>query len=183
MAVTIRRYDASRDRAAVRALDRSYTTSTVYDVSRDAHSITLVERELPTPLTRTPPIDDELDDDQPSWDVAWVAIPTSPGSSGLLGFAASSYQRWNRRMAVQHLYVDAAARRLGIASALIGHVGADASAHGAIHVWLETSNLNYPAIAAYRRMGFVLCGLDLCMFDGTESSGEVAVYMSRSLQR
>ena len=182
MAVAIRRYDASRDRAAVRSLDRSYTTETVYDVQREPQALVLVERTLTEPLTRTPPIGDELDSDRPGWDVAWVATPLGSPGDALVGFAATSYQRWNRRQAVQHLYVSQDSRRQGVARALLGHIAADASAHGAIHVWLETSNLNYPAIRAYRRIGFEICGLDLCLYEGTESAGEVAVYLSRSVQ-
>lgn len=49
---------------------------------------------------------------------------------------------------------------------------------GAGHIWLEVTNINAPAIHAYRRMGFTFCGLDTTLYDGTPSQGEQALYMS-----
>jgi ribosomal protein S18 acetylase RimI-like enzyme len=31
-------------------------------------------------------------------------------------------------------------------------------------LWLETQNVNYPAVQFYRRMGFRLCGLDETLY-------------------
>jgi ribosomal protein S18 acetylase RimI-like enzyme len=47
-------------------------------------------------------------------------------------------------------------------------------------VWLETSNLAYPAIQFYRRVGFTLCGLDVSLYDpASEAAGETALYFMR----
>ncbi len=50
---------------------------------------------------------------------------------------------------------------------------------GAGHIWLEVTNINAPAIHAYRRMGFALCGLDTSLYEFTASAGEYALYLSK----
>jgi hypothetical protein len=50
---------------------------------------------------------------------------------------------------------------------------------GARHLWLETSNLNHPGVAAYRALGFSLTGMDMTLYDGTPAQGEVALFFSR----
>nr|WP_276324238.1 GNAT family N-acetyltransferase [Symbiobacterium thermophilum] len=47
--------------------------------------------------------------------------------------------------------------------ALVGSVEAFAAAVGARCLWLETSNLDDPAIQFYRRLGFRWCGLDVSL--------------------
>jgi hypothetical protein len=50
------------------------------------------------------------------------------------------------------------------------------------HLWVETSNFNLPAIDAYRRWGFALCGLDTALYRGTPAHAEVAVFLSHPLR-
>ena len=52
---------------------------------------------------------------------------------------------------------------------------------GAHTVWLETQNVNVPAIRAYQALGFPLCGLDLTLYRGTMHDGDVALYMAYAL--
>ncbi|QTR01699.1 GNAT family N-acetyltransferase, partial [Saccharothrix algeriensis] len=52
---------------------------------------------------------------------------------------------------------------------------------GARTAWLETSNVNVPAVRAYLRMGFTLCGLDTTLYRGTPAEGEIALYLARNL--
>lgn len=57
-----------------------------------------------------------------------------------------------------------------------------ARAEGARCLWLETSNVNEPAIQFYRREGFVLCGLDQSLYDPTsDAGGETALYFARPI--
>jgi ribosomal protein S18 acetylase RimI-like enzyme len=181
MAFAVRRYDTVRDRARVLAMDRTFTTDRVYDVRRDAESFTLVEVTATPPLTGQRAGNDELDAGTPDWDTAWVATGSKPGSEEIFGFAATTFEPWNRRQVLQHLYVDGPARRQGVARALLAQVVADARAHGAVHVWVETSTLNHPAVAACRRLGFRLSGLDLDLYAGTEAAGEVALFLTHPL--
>ncbi len=42
-------------------------------------------------------------------------------------------------------------------------------------------DVNAPAIAAYRAMGFELCGLDRLLYRSTPAEGETALFMAREL--
>ena len=47
-------------------------------------------------------------------------------------------------------------------------------------VWLETQNVNYPAIHFYRRCGFEFCGFDETLYDPTIlAQEEVALFFAR----
>jgi ribosomal protein S18 acetylase RimI-like enzyme len=52
---------------------------------------------------------------------------------------------------------------------------------GALTVWIETSHVNHPGIAAYRRLGFDICGFDTTLYRGTPAEDETALYMARLL--
>jgi ribosomal protein S18 acetylase RimI-like enzyme len=57
-----------------------------------------------------------------------------------------------------------------------------AHAAGSRALWLETSNVAHPAITFYRRVGFVLCGLDLSLHDPAGPvADEVALYFTRPI--
>ncbi|RSS64686.1 GNAT family N-acetyltransferase, partial [Streptomyces sp. WAC07061] len=66
----------------------------------------------------------------------------------------------------------------GVGRELMERAVGFARERGAGHIWLEVTNVNAPAIHAYRRMGFAFCGLDTALYHGTESEGEHALYMS-----
>ena len=55
-----------------------------------------------------------------------------------------------------------------------------AASVGATHVWLETSNVNVPGVAAYERLGYALCGADT-LYYGSYMPGETAIYLAKSL--
>src|SRR5262249_55920874 len=100
----------------------------------------------------------------------------------LVGFAAARHETWNRRVVVLHLYVAAGHRGRGIGRALIDHLDGFARTVGARCLWLETQNVNYPAIQFYRRLGFRLCGLDESFYDPAgPAAGEVALFFVREL--
>ena len=115
----------------------------------------------------------------PLWTDAWLAI----NDRSTAGFAAVSYEAWNRRARLWHLYVDSPHRRQGVATELLSTLLDRASSLGASHVFAETSNVNAPAIATYLRNGFSLVGLDTSLYAGTDHADEVAVYLARRLQR
>jgi ribosomal protein S18 acetylase RimI-like enzyme len=111
------------------------------------------------------------------WESAWVAIE----HDAICGFAATVFEPANRRLVLRHLHVDAASRRRGAGWRLVEAVQAEAEKLGALHIWLETSNRNLPGIEACKAMGFQLTGLDLTLYDGTESEGEFAFFLSKML--
>jgi ribosomal protein S18 acetylase RimI-like enzyme len=78
-----------------------------------------------------------------------------------------------------HLYVDRGARGKGVARRLVEAIQVQAERAGALHIWLETSNLNVPGVKAYGQLGFHVSGLDATLYDGTSAQGEFALFMSR----
>jgi len=78
------------------------------------------------------------------------------------------------------LYVHRACRRRGAARALLQVVESAARHQGARQVWLETQNVNLPAVHAYQALGFEIVGLDRTFYDGALAH-EVALFMAKPL--
>jgi ribosomal protein S18 acetylase RimI-like enzyme len=166
-----------QDAAGIAAIETAFTTRRVYDVVVEGDEIRLQPRDLEAPLTKRFPLDD-LEDPERPYDQAWVAVE----DDAIVGFAATSYAPWNRRLVLWHLYVDGPRRGRGVARQLLTFVEAHGVACGARHIWLETSALNAPGVAAYRALGFALSGVDLTLYDGTPAEGETALFFSRALR-
>lgn len=167
------------DTEAIEALDGSFTTDTVFRVTATGDGFTLREEPVNPPLTKVFPEDetdgDDGDDDEDPDSRTFVAH----GAAGdLAGFVAVSYSGWNRRLTIEDIEIAPEHRGRGVGRALMGLAVEFAVERGAGHVWLEVTNVNAPAIRAYRRMGFAFCGLDTALYDGTPSEGEQALYMS-----
>jgi len=172
--MNIRPIDAA-DRPGICALDTSFETPTVFDVVMTARRIELVERPSTPPLVKRYPIDDAFAP-WATWDVGFVAE-----ESKIWGFAAVEYEPWHKRLVLWHLYVATERRREGIGRALLERVEAYGKKRGARRVWLETSNVNVPGIAAYERLGYALCGGDTTLYDTTDAEAETAVYLAKRL--
>ncbi|WP_437022345.1 N-acetyltransferase family protein [Streptomyces sp. enrichment culture] len=166
------------DARAIEELDGSFTTRTVFHVTVAEDGFTLRETPVDPPVHKAFPAEDAgvgpaagEDPDRRTF----VAV----GPDGRpVGFAAVSYVPWNRRLAIEDIEVASAHRGRGVGRALVDRAVAFARERGAGHIWLEVTNINAPAIHAYRRMGFTFCGLDTALYDGTPASGEHALYMS-----
>lgn len=165
------------DAAGIAAIDTSFTTGQVYDVIVEGDSIRLALRDLTTAVSKRFPLAD-LDSPERPYDRAWVALE----GERIVGFAASSFEAWNRRLVLWHLYVDPPHRGRGVARQLLRMVEEYGVLRGARHLWLETSSLNAPGIAAYRALGYSLTGADLTLYDGTPAEGETALFFSRALE-
>ncbi|MBW5480585.1 GNAT family N-acetyltransferase [Streptomyces bambusae] len=169
------------DTGAIEALDGSFTTSTVFEVAVTDDGFALREVPVDPPLVKVFPEDDADDDgDDPDGEDdadsrTFVAVGAD---GGLAGFAAVSYSPWNRRLTIEDIEVAPGHRGRGVGRSLMGHAVDFARERGAGHIWLEVTNVNAPAIHAYRRLGFAFCGLDTALYQGTESEGEHALYMS-----
>jgi len=167
--------DRAADRAGVEAIDTAFETASVFDVIVTPRRIELVERTLATPLRKRYPIDDAFAH-WASWDRGFVAIDTE-----IVGFAAVGYEFWHARLVLWHLYVAPAWRRQGVGRALLDRVEQHGRMRGARRVWLETSNVNVPGIAAYARLGYTLCGADTTHYESTPAAAETAIYLSKPL--
>jgi len=168
--LTLREIDLSIDADAVLGLDTSYRTDHMFDVESTNNAMTLSLRPLPAPRLQRYAIDLDV----PAWTEGFAAIR----GGVLCGFIATDYQSWNRRLTIWHFYVDARHRRCGIGRSLMDHALGSGRRHGAERAWVETSNYNYPAVQAYQRLGFTICGFDMTLYGGTSHKDEFAVYLA-----
>jgi ribosomal protein S18 acetylase RimI-like enzyme len=174
--LTLRDANFGADAAAIRAIDRSFVTDSVFRLNAGPFSLELELDALRAPLTKTFPLDD-LEDPERPYDHGWVL----EAGERCVGFAATSFEPWNRRLIVWHFYVDVQFRRRGGARVLLQAIMGEGAERGARHVWLETSSVNTPGFAAYKALGFDLTGIDRTLYDGTPAEGEVALFLSRPL--
>ncbi|MEU4727704.1 GNAT family N-acetyltransferase [Streptomyces sp. NPDC023588] len=165
------------DTKAIETLDGSFTTATVFRVTVAEEGFTLHEVPVDPPLHKVFP-DDGPDEEEADADDEDSRTYVAVGDDGLAGFVALSYAPWNRRLTIEDIEVAPAHRGRGVGRTLMGHAVDYARERGAGHLWLEVTNINAPAIHAYRRMGFAFCGLDASLYEGTASAGEQALYMS-----
>jgi ribosomal protein S18 acetylase RimI-like enzyme len=99
-----------------------------------------------------------------------------------VGLAAADYAYWNRRLVLWHLYVAPAVRGRGLGTTLLESVIGYARGVKARCVWLETQNVNVPAIRFYGQRGFRLCGLDTRLYDPAGPvAGETALFFALDL--
>ncbi|WP_055629767.1 GNAT family N-acetyltransferase [Streptomyces hirsutus] len=161
------------DAEAIGALDGSFTTGTVFQVTVADDGFALREIAVDPPLTKVFP-----EDEHDGGDADSLTFVAHAAASDLAGFVAVSYSGWNRRLTVEDIEIAPEHRGRGVGRALMGLAVEFARERGAGHLWLEVTNINAPAIHAYRRMGLAFCGLDTTLYDGTPSEGEQALYMS-----
>ncbi|HEU5100316.1 MAG TPA: GNAT family N-acetyltransferase [Roseiflexaceae bacterium] len=165
------------DREALRSLDISFTTERIYEVRASDVAFTLVETPVAPPRHKAYGDASEIDSLSTCDYVVVAEIDEI-----LVGVAALRVEEWNRRAALRHIYVDAAYRGHGIGRTLIEDVVRVGRERQARCLWLDTQNINYPAIQFYLRLGFQLCGLDTTFYDSQESlAGEVAIFFAYQL--
>jgi ribosomal protein S18 acetylase RimI-like enzyme len=172
---TIRELNRHRDRRGVEAIDTGFDTDVVFDLVTTARRIDLVERRLDHTLTKRYSIG-EVFAPWARWDRGWVA----ESGATIQGFATAEYEAWHARLVLWFLYIAPAWRRRGVGRGLLAEVEAHGRSVGASHVWLETSNVNVPGVAAYERLGYSLCGADR-LYYGDYMPGETALYLAKSL--
>jgi len=98
----------------------------------------------------------------------------------IAGFACLKYHDWNKRAEVKGIYVRPAFKGRGIGASLITYSVEYAKTRGARGLWLETQNINYPAIRLYMKTGFQFCGFDTSLYDPSAvMPGEIALYFFR----
>lgn len=173
--MTIRDLDRAKDRRGIEAIDTAFETATVFDLVTSDRRIELVERRLAQPLTKRYSIG-EVFAPWARWDRGWV----SDDGGAIHGIATVALEAWHERLVLWHLYVSPAWRKRGVGRALLERAEAYGREIGATHVWLETSTVNVPGIAAYARLGYALCGADT-LFYGSYMPGEAAIYLAKVL--
>ncbi|HUJ61174.1 MAG TPA: GNAT family N-acetyltransferase [Kofleriaceae bacterium] len=174
-AFAIRELDRERDRAGVLAIDTAFETATVFDLVTTPRRIELVERRLERPLAKRYSIA-EVFAPWAQWERGWVA----EAGGAIRGFATVEHEPWHQRLVLWFLYIAPEWRRRGVGRALLAEVESHGRELGASHVWLETSNVNVPGVAAYERLGYELCGADR-LYYGRYMPGETAIYLAKLL--
>jgi ribosomal protein S18 acetylase RimI-like enzyme len=173
--IEIRPADVERDADLIRSLETWFETAAILDVQVDGRGFRLVEKNVDPPVRKT--FDLGGRQARHEWERVWLALDADHA----VGVVATQDDPWNRRVIIWHLYVSSGHRRHGIGRRLLDAALAAARQRGARTAWLEASNLNLPAVRAYERLGFRLCGLDTSLYNATPSEGEVALFLSRPL--
>ena len=167
-----------QDLPALSASDTSFFTDTVYRVTQDGLSFRLLEEAATPPLYKSYPFDPSDPEERANWDHAVVA----ESEGRLVGFAAAEYMAWNRRAVIWHLYVAPDYRGRGVGTRLLNSVDDFARKARARCLWLETQNVNVPAVRFYLRSGFMLCGLDTSLYDPDGvAGGAVTLFFARAV--
>jgi len=175
--VSLRAMQWPNDRAALCALDVSFTTDRIYQVVATERSFVLEEINVVPPLHKIYSFADDVDS-LPG--LAYVVVAEI--ASTVVGVAVLRVETWNCRTILEHLLIDAPYRGRGIGRALLADVVRAAQARQARRLWLETQNTNYGAIQFYQRMGFRCCGLDMAFYDSDDpEADETAVFFVRDL--
>jgi len=156
----------------VHAVGTAFTTNVIYDVIAEEACFCLRQASLDTPLTKSYPLGTPENPDH--------AVVAEVGGQ-IVGYAELAFESWNRRGSVRHLYVSDSHRGQGIGSALLDALETSARALGARSLWVETQNVNYPAIQFYQRVGFVMTGFDRSLYGPVSESREVAIFFERDL--
>jgi ribosomal protein S18 acetylase RimI-like enzyme len=173
-AIEIRPAEVKRDADLLRSVDTSFETASILEVRRDGRGFRLIEKAVEPPLRKTFDLGSFK---QNEWERVWLAFD----GGRAVGLVATQHESWNNRVVVWHLYVSGSHRGRGFGRRLLETALIAACEAGARTAWLETSNLNLPAVRAYEQLGFELCGLDTSLYAGTPAEGEVALFLSRSL--
>jgi ribosomal protein S18 acetylase RimI-like enzyme len=160
------------DESRIELVDTSFSCDRIYRLTRDGLGLHLREEEVRPPARKayaSPPLAGQ----------EGVFVVEDDGE--VIGFGQVEYEAWNRRARIAHLYVSAPHRGRGAGTALLQALARRASSWEARCIWLETQNVNYPAVQFYLRQGFRLCGLDETLYDPQALPGEVALFLARDL--
>jgi ribosomal protein S18 acetylase RimI-like enzyme len=167
----------SRDGEAVLAFDASYVTDRIYALKRDGLNFSLVEEACDPPFHKRYHV--SLDEE--TMDTVLVSVAAWEGEA-LLGFALVREERWNRRAVLADFYITPDSRGQGIGTAMLDEVIRRVAETESRHLWIESQNINFPAIQFYRQMGFEICGFDAALYDGRHSK-EIAIYLVKDIAR
>jgi ribosomal protein S18 acetylase RimI-like enzyme len=160
------------DVEAIERIDRSFVTERIYRLRTRQLAWRLEEHILATPLEKTAPL--------PKPKLTDRLFVCCVGEE-IVGFGLLEFERWNGRARVQQLFVSPSHRGRGAGRALVDALDARAREEPDMRcLWLETQNVNYPAIQFYRRLGFRLCGFDETLYR-PEWGTEVGLFFARKI--
>jgi ribosomal protein S18 acetylase RimI-like enzyme len=170
-----RTIDWNRDSESIRRLDTTFVTDRIFAVRRSFLSFALAEVTCVPPYRKRYPISTLEGSVSPPL----VRIAAYDNDT-LTGFAVVREESWNGRAVITDFFVSLEARRRGIGRGMMNEILSRLSGTNLRVLWVETQNVNLPAVRFYLSIGFELCGLDLTLYPAA-ASGEVAVYLSKSI--
>lgn len=159
-------------REVLGGFDASYFTDHIYRISIRGLEVSIEEVKLPTRLYKTYELKD-IEESVSDSDTTILAEIEGEAA----GFACLKYHDWNKRAEIKGIYVRPAFKGRGIGAALVTKCVEYAKTKGARGLWLETQNINYPAIGFYMKSGFQFCGFDTSLYEPSSvMPGEIALY-------
>ncbi|KAE8420437.1 hypothetical protein BDV36DRAFT_293323 [Aspergillus pseudocaelatus] len=192
------RLSTSDDEASMHTIDSSFVTDRVFQIEFNTSNVEsgdpgfgldIKTVTLDSPLHKSFPDDENSDGDDESSDCFTVVVedtnplsakdaPTPGHNNKIIAFISAKFSSWNSRLIITDIEINSLYRRQGIGRNLMRLAERLGSARWPVrHVWLEVSNVNYPAIQSYLRMGFKIAGLDISLYVGTPAEGEFAIFM------
>ena len=155
--------------------DFSFSTEHIYRVSIDKMSVRITEEKLDSPFQKSYQLD-FIKKDINEADYAVVA----EDENVIVGFATVKYEDWNNRAVLTGIFVEPEFRGKSVGKALIELVENYAQTKSARCLFVETQNVNYPAIRFYRNIGFEFCGFDTSLYNSADvSADETAFYFCK----
>jgi len=171
--VLVRRARLPEDLPAIQSIAYSFETDRVFRVMTDSEGLgfRLVETAVQPSVVKSYALAEEMEGE--------VMVAELGGA--VVGYARITQSSWNARITIEDLAVDPTRRGSGVRRVLVEEVKHLARRAGARCVWLETQNVNAPAVGFYRTVGFRLCGLDDTLYDPAAFPGEVALFFALDL--
>jgi ribosomal protein S18 acetylase RimI-like enzyme len=171
----------------LKRLSTGYTSPQAYRVTKDETpertTIALELVYLETPFVKQFDNSDGLSSYYRSAVKKGLSLGAYDGDT-MIGIAIADRQDWNRTLLLWEFHVAASHRRLGLGRRLMDALAERARDAGMRVITVETSNMNVPAIAFYRRVGFAIEAIDLTFYSNDDlERGEVAVFMKRKLEQ
>lgn len=174
----LRQISEPPDREILSGFDASFSTERIYHLSLDGLNVEISDIELSAALKKTFTTEDIEASIAGADRTIFAEI-----DGRIAGFAALKYEIWNQRASLLGIYVAPADKGSGIGTALIREAIGYAETAGARCLWIETQNINYPAISFYLQLGFHFCGFDTSLYDPAMTlSDEIAFYFRFDLR-
>jgi streptothricin acetyltransferase len=176
------------DDALVARLITGYTSALAFRVSRterpDFACLQLDLVQLEHPVTRSYPQPDAATLRCYRDAILQGHSLTAYDRDRCIGLALAGVQAWNSSLILHEFHIDPDYQRQGIGCRLMDALIARATDSRQVRcIVAETQSTNVPAIQFYRRMGFVLDGIDLSYYTNEDvARGEVAVFMRKYLR-
>lgn len=175
----IREIQREVDCERLSAFDTSFETEYIYNVKINGMSVEIAEEKLDAPFRKTYPFDAiKTDIDEADFTVI------AEIEQKIAGFAMVKYEAWNARAGLTGIFVAPKSRGKGVGRVLVEAAAAYAKSESARCLFVETQNVNYPAIRFYLRMNFEFCGFDRSLYHPADvSRGETAFYFCKQLRK